>query len=127
MKRILGCQIRLICRPSAVGRMGTDKMSYEYIAALPNGFSPNLIELLENLQSRLPVVAVSTSVDRVLLRWADSVVRAHWPEDMEIKISSAEMLVLFHVGTAEQRHMLIAAMEELVSTSCDGQVVFVEQ
>lgn len=85
-------------------------MSYEFFAPLPEGVIPSVSELLQTLLRQLPLALVSTSKDKILLRWADLPLRTDWPEDIEISCNANGMLVSFHVGLAEQRRMVLSIL-----------------
>jgi hypothetical protein len=87
-------------------------MSYEYLAPLPEAAIPSSTELLELLKLQLPIAAVCISKNKLSLRWADLAMRAEWPEDIDLFRNTDGLLVSFHVGTAEQRNILLNILRD---------------
>lgn len=101
-------------------------MSYEFFARLPEEAVRVSQQLLHALTRRLPLALVSMSNEKLSLRWADLPRRAEWPEDIDLFGNAEGILVSIHVGTAEQRRLLVGVLAEELAKMNAMPVTFEE-
>ena len=102
-------------------------VSYEYFAPVPRGMVQISSELLQALTRRLPLALVTMSKDKLSLRWTNVPLRIEWPEDIDLSGEPNGIMVSIHVGTAEQRRLLLEAVAEELARASGTLVEFHEQ
>jgi len=107
-----------------------DTAEVQVVVTLDQGEAPRVTRrgtaVRHALTRRLPLALVSMSNEKLSLRWADLPRRAEWPEDIDLFGNAEGILVSIHVGTAEQRRLLVGVLAEELAKMNAMPVTFEE-